>query len=124
RPNRLAPAGAQVTGWKADGGRCALSAVPATQEIATAVANIEAGDALLAVSGGWVYLANAEDRLRRFALADGTSEPIRARNGAPVTAIQAAVIEGALFFLGPDFLGRWSPATNEVTRLYEIGRAH
>jgi hypothetical protein len=119
RPNRLSAAGPVVTLWKADGGQCALAAVPTTREIATAVANIEAGDALLAVSGGWAYLSNAEDRLRRVSLAKGTSEPIRARNGASVTAIQAAVIGEALFFVGPDFLGRWSPSTNEVTRLYE-----
>jgi hypothetical protein len=119
RPNRLAAAGSSIAIWKADGGQCAPVAVPANQELATAVTNLESGDALLAVSGGWAYLANAEDRLRRVSLGKGTSEPIKARNGAPVTAIQAAVIGEALFFLGPDFLGRWSPATGEVTRLYE-----
>jgi len=119
RPNRLAAGPGQVVVWKSDGGQCPLDAVPASQELATAVVHLEAGDALLAVSGGWVYLANAEDRLRRVSLATGTSAAIKARNGAPVTAIQAAVIGEALYFVGPDFLGRWSPATSEVTRLFE-----
>jgi hypothetical protein len=94
-------------------------AVPANQEIATAVAHLEAGDALLAVAGGWVYVADGEDRLRRISLQKGTGEAVRDRKGVAVTAIQAAVLGDALYFLGPDFLGRWSPATNEVTRVYE-----
>jgi hypothetical protein len=119
RPVRMAAAGAFIDVWKADGGTCGLTAVPAGQELATAVAHLEAGDALLAVASGWVYVANADDRLRRISLQKGTAEPIKARNGTPVTAIQAAVVGDALYFLGPDFLGRWSPATGEVTRVYE-----
>jgi hypothetical protein len=119
RPNRLAVAGSQILVWKADGGQCPLSAVPASGELETAVAPLEAGDALLAVDAGWAYVSNAEDRLRRVSLAKGTSEPIKARNGTPVTAIQAAVIGGALYFVGPDYLGRWSPGTKEIARLYE-----
>jgi outer membrane protein assembly factor BamB len=83
------------------------------------VSQLESGDALLAVAGGWVYVANAEDQLRRISLQKGTAEAIKGRNGAPVTAIQAAVLGDAVYFLSPDFLGRWSPASNEVVRVYE-----
>jgi hypothetical protein len=119
RPIRMAAAGAFIDVWKSDSGPCGLLAVPANQELASVAAYLDAGDALLAVAGGWVYVANADDRLRRISLQKGTSEAIKGRNGAPVVAIQAAVMGDALYFLGPDFLGRWSAATSEVTRVYE-----
>jgi hypothetical protein len=118
RPNRLLLAGSSVGVWRADGGQCPLALLPANGEVASAAANLEAGDALLTVGGGWAYVANAEDQLRRISLAKGTAEPIRGRGDAPVTAIQAAVVGESLFFLGPDFLGRWSPG-NEITRVFE-----
>jgi hypothetical protein len=122
RPNRLAIAGRSVVTWRADGGQCRLSGLAAASQIATARVNLESGDALLAVGGGWAYLANAEDQVRRVSLARGTSESIRGPDGAPIAAVQAAVLGNNLYFIAPDFLGRWSPVNNEVVRVLE-GRA-
>jgi hypothetical protein len=121
RPNRLAIAGRNVVVWKADGGQCPLSALLAASQVAVAPVNLEAGDALLALGGGWAYVANAEDQVRRVSLARGTAETIRGVHGAPIAAVQAAVLGNALYFIAPDFLGRWSPG-GEVVRVYE-GRA-
>jgi hypothetical protein len=121
RPNRLALAGRSVVVWKADGGQCPLWALSAGSQVASALVNLEAGDALLALGGGWAYVANAEDQVRRISLTRGTSETIRGVGGAPIAAVQAAVLGNSLYFIGPDFLGRWSPA-GEVVRVFE-GRA-
>jgi hypothetical protein len=123
RPNRLAIAGRSVVVWKADGGQCRLSAVPIGAQVASAPVNLEAGDALLAVGGDWAYVANAEDQLRRISLARATSESIRGPDGAPIAAVQAAVLGNDVYFIAPDYVGRWSPGSNEVVRVYE-GRAH
>lgn len=119
RPNRLAAVGGGLELWKGDGGSCPLTRVALDRPVAAAAANLDPGDALLAVGSGWAYVADADDRLRRISLARGTVEPVRGKDGVQVVATQGAVIGEALFFLAPDFLGRWSPDAGEVVRVYE-----
>jgi hypothetical protein len=118
RPNRLLGVGDEIAAWRSDGGRCGLTTVPRAGTLATAVAALEAGDALLTVAAGWVYVSNSEDAVRRISLAKGTTEPVRARKGAPLTAIQAVPFDEAIFFVEPDHLTRWSP-TGELTRVFD-----